>query len=186
MDRVKGISLLRNTEYIALTYGPEALEELCETLRPDTAKVMREGALKSTWYDVEIYFDQLRGIAARFGGESPSEIMREMGANSAELDLGSVYRFFLRFGSPGFVISSSAIMWKNYYDGGRLDVTERASDYVLTRLLDERTLPPHTCNLIIGWAARAIALSGGKDVMIAHPDCRAGGHSFCDFKVRWR
>ena len=186
MDRVKGISLLRNTEYIALAYGPEALEGLCKTLARGTAKIMREGALKSSWVDVEIYFDQLRGIADRFGGDDPSEIMREMGANSAELDLGSVYRFFLRFGNPGFVMSSSAIMWKNYYDGGRLEVRERASNFVTARLVDERTLPPHTCNLIMGWAARAIELSGGKDVTIAHPHCREGGHGFCDFKVQWR
>ncbi len=186
MDRVKGISLLRNTEYIALTYGPEALEQLCATLRPDTAEIMRKGALKSTWVDVEIYFDQLRGIAARFGGNDPSEIMREMGANSAELDLGSVYRFFLRFGNPGFVISSGSVMWKNYYDGGRLEIVERESDHVLARLVDERTLPPHTCNLIMGWAAHAIELSGGKDVTIAHPDCRARDRGFCDFEARWR
>ncbi|MFQ5458729.1 MAG: hypothetical protein ACE5FC_09825, partial [Myxococcota bacterium] len=129
---------------------------------------------------------QIRGAAAMFGGDDPAAIMQAMGANSAEADLGSVYRFFLRFGNPGFVISQGSIMWKNYYDGGRLQVVARAPEHVVARLLDDRTLPPLTCNLILGWAARAITLSGGKDVEATHTACRADGQAYCDFEARWR
>jgi hypothetical protein len=41
------------------------------------------------------------------------------------------------------------------------------------------------CLTIIGWHQRAIEMSGGRDVHVEHPKCRARGNGYCEYLCSW-
>ena len=184
MNRVKGITLFSFPDYIATRFGKGEAAAFASVLSPEAAQVIRQGPIKSAWYSRDIYFEILISFGKRYGGENPSKLMRDMSAHAAERDLNSIYRFFLKFGYPGYVIGQAAALWKNYFDGGVLDVVQKERSRMLMRLTDDVYLP-YTCDIIIGYGERATALSGGKDVKIVHTICKHRGGPYCDFEVSW-
>ena len=121
MERVKGVTL-SFTEYIAERYGKGELAAFASVLRPDAARVILEGPVKSTWYSRDLYFNILIEFARRYARGNPAHLMRDIAAFSAERDPNSIYRFFLKFGYPGYVLGKAAVLWQNYYDGGKMEI----------------------------------------------------------------
>jgi len=184
MERVKGITLDSFPDYIGKRFGKGEVAAFASALSPEAGKVIRNGPVKSTWYSRAIYFEILASFAQRYGGDSPSRLIRDLSAFAAERDLKGIYRFFLKFGYPGFVLGQSAVLWKNYFEGGTLEVVVKEKTHMVVRLVDEIYLP-YTCDLIIGYGERATTLSGGKDVKLIHPLCKHRGGPYCDFEVSW-
>jgi len=184
MDRVKGITLDSFPDYIGKRFGKGEVAAFASTLTEEAGQVIRRGPVKSTWYSRAIYFEIITNFAKRYGGDNPSKLMRDLSAFTAERDLNGIYRFFLKFGYPGFVLGQSAILWKNYFDGGVMEVVRKEKNRMLVRLTDDIYLP-NTCDLIIGYGERATSLSGGKDAKVEHPACKHRGGACCDFEASW-
>jgi hypothetical protein len=184
MERVKGTTL-SFTDYITERYGKGELAAFASGLRPEAARVILEGPVKSTWYTRDLYFHILIEFARRYARGNPAHLMRDISSFSAERDLNSIYRFFLKFGYPGYVLGKAAVLWQNYYDGGKMEIVAREKNGISVRLIDDVYLP-YSCDLIIGFAERATTLSGGKDVKVDHPVCKHKGGPHCDFSVSWR
>lgn len=184
MNRIKGNTLDSFPDYIATRFGKGEVAAFASALSPEAGKVIREGPVKSTWYSRAIYFEILTSFAQRYGGDNPSKLVRDLSAFAAERDLNGIYRFFLKFGYPGFVLGQSAVLWKNYFEGGVLEVVRKEKSRMIVRLLDDIYLP-YTCDLIIGYGERATTLSGGKDVTVVHPICKHRGGPHCDFEASW-
>jgi 2-hydroxycyclohexanecarboxyl-CoA dehydrogenase len=116
MNRIKGITLDSFPDYIEKRFGKGEVAAFAAALSPEAGKVIREGPVKSTWYSRAVYFEILAGFAQRYGGDDPSKLVRDLSAFAAERDLKSIYRFFLKFGYPGFVLGQSAVLWKSYFE----------------------------------------------------------------------
>jgi len=185
MNRVKGLAFIGFSDYIEKRLGKSEIIAFAKTLPPDLARIVLEGPVKSSWYPRELYFLLMDEFARRYGGDNPSQVFRESAACNAERDLNTVYQFLLKFGYPGFVVGRAAVIWQNYYEGGRMEVVEKEKNRMTVRVYDD-VYPVFMCDLVIGYGERATQLSGGTDARATHSICKHRGGPFCEFEIAWK
>jgi len=112
--------------------------------------------------------------------------MVEMGRFCANFGLTGIYRIFISFASPITIIKKSNFLWPKYFDSGRIEVKEVDKNTVLLKILDWRDASETMCALLRGYFAKALELSGAKEVEVVPVSCVTQGAPFCEYRVTWR
>jgi uncharacterized protein YjhX (UPF0386 family) len=53
------------------------------------------------------------------------------------------------------------------------------------RTFDAESVTETDCLTVMGWHQRAVELSGGTNVKVTHPLCRAKGAPHCEYRITW-
>jgi hypothetical protein len=183
---VKGTAISGRLNYARRRGGDEAVQTIVNGLSdPAARELLADGKpLKSNWYPFSALVDITVGIDRLFG-KGDLSIVQEVGGDVAEADLNGVYKLFMQFASPQYLVDKAASLWRNYYDSGELLVVERGQDMAMLEL--RAFDAPHRahCLSVLGWMIRSLKLCGCKDVVGTHPECRAQGHGRCVFRATW-
>lgn len=132
------------------------------------------------WYPLEPVIRFHRAVDQRFGTGDLS-LVEEIGRHSAEWQLNAFHKLVLRFKKPSYIINKAGQLWSRYHQTGRWEVEERADGTVIGRLHDFAVADECFCTRERGWFARAIELTGGRNVVVQEPRCRAFGAPFCEY-----
>ncbi len=187
MAHVKGTSISGRLKYVQRYFGDAKLDEVMAGLSDQEAatQIKRSGALRSSWYPLDLLVDLSRTID-KVCGHGDGKLYRTMAGQVAEDDLSTVYKVFFKLASPGFIIEKAAQVWRQYYDSGEMVVLERQPGHAIMELRDFDSPNAVHCEMAAGWMERSIAMSGGKDVVLEHAPCRGRGGERCRFEARWR
>ena len=91
----------------------EALERVLEPLSPETAELVRHPPLPVAWIGVHHFPELVRSVRAH-GFGSDEKKFEEWGRQAMLADLRGIYKMFIRFLSPQFVIERGAKLWQTY------------------------------------------------------------------------
>ena len=175
--RTKGTSLAAIVRFVRQNWGRRGLARLAAASRtPEVLELIDGKVLAGSWYPFAYFTELLDNADALFGGGVEGFARRE-GASCADYDLRGVYRVFVRFTSPSFVIERSGKVWRQYYDSGDLVVLETDDARVLYELRDFGSPHRGHCGTVLGWSERAAELSGATAVRGAHSDLPRPGRS---------
>jgi hypothetical protein len=93
--------------------GPERFATVVGKLQPETAAMIKTPPLSVQWIPSERYADLVSSALAHgFGGDE--ERLVEMGRRAFLHDLKTVYRVFIKFMSPAFVVTRASKLWLTY------------------------------------------------------------------------
>jgi len=181
----KGISFLHLAQFVRSRFGEQAWLEILGDLKPPAREVFRGVLLASGWYPYSTYAEALDLIVRRHLGGKP-EAAREIGANDLESSLNTVYRFLYRAGSPAFIIRMSSLLWRNYFNVGRMVVEESGREHARVRI--EGFLPPTkaVCWDIFGSMCRGLELSGATAIDAGHTECPLEGGTVMRYEATWK
>ena len=184
MARVKGIAVLARLRFVKERYGDEGLEQLLRALPTEERTLIDEHLLPHEWAPFSLFVNVNQRADALFGRGDLALIL-EMGAYAARTALPTIFRPFLRFGSPKFLFSRASKIWNTHYDSGRLDLIEDSPRTARLRIEGFET--PHTvhCHAILGWVREAIVLTGAVVQFAEETRCRTRGDPFCEISARW-
>ena len=91
----------------------DAFERMLSTLPAETAEIIRHPALPLEWIPVRHFRALVTGALEQlFGGDEAR--LGEWGCQAVRHDLRTIYRMFIRFLSPQFVIERAARLWATY------------------------------------------------------------------------
>jgi hypothetical protein len=91
----------------------DAMERVIATLPPETAELVRRPPLPVAWIAAHHFPELARAVRAQaFGGDERK--FEEWGRQAMIADLRTVYKMFIRFLSPQFVIERGAKLWAQY------------------------------------------------------------------------
>ncbi len=186
MVNVKGTSIAGRRQYLVRYHGGEKLRAVLAHLRDrEGAKRIEIGVLKSQWYPFALFIDFIETID-RVIGQGDGKLYRPMAAQTAEDDLSTVYKVFFRFLQPMYGIGKAAELWSAYYSSGKLKMTPLDPSKIELEIADFAR--PHWahCESVLGWAQRSLELTGVKDVVCEHVDCRSRGGSRCRMHLSWK
>jgi hypothetical protein len=184
--RTKGTSLAAIVRFVRQNWGAEGLARLAAASQATEVLELIDGkVLAGSWYPFAYFTELLDNASALFSGGVEGFARRE-GASCADYDLRGVYRVFVRFTSPAFVIERSGKVWRQYYDSGDLVVLETDDARVIYELRDFGSPHRGHCGTVLGWSERAAELSGATAVRGTHAICRARGDRRCVFQIDWK
>jgi hypothetical protein len=92
---------------------PEMLERVIAPLSAETAELVRRPPLPVAWIGIGHFPELLTSVRAHaFGGDEAK--YEEWGRQAMLIDLRTIYKVFIRFLSPQFVIERGAKLWQTY------------------------------------------------------------------------
>jgi len=136
------------------------------------------------WYPFDAYVAMLRAIDDTFG-KGDNRLIVELGKFSAENGLSSIYKVFLKAGSPNFIISRASSIWSSYYEPGEMKVKKNDPGHAVVQLIGWPKPKKEHCERVRGWIIRAIEMSGGKGVTVLETKCQCKGADHCEYELRW-
>jgi hypothetical protein len=123
----------------------------------------------TAWVPVE-FATKLYVLAAPLLYPGDPTPVRHLGRDLADENLRGVYRFVVRFVSVPTLIEKSATLWRTFHEQGTAHCV-RVSDHALRFEVEGYPeLPERMRETISGWTARAVELTGAKNVRVVKSD----------------
>ncbi len=181
--QVKGTAIMASLRYLCERFGEEPAAHVRQGL-PRADRLTLEGKiLASSWYPASLLLRLMEEAEWQLGSKQP-ELARQIGRASADYGLSTVYRIFLKLGSPELVVARAASAFAGQWDTGKLVLVEHARGHAVLSLQDFPGKAPF-CARLLGWIERTLELAGAKDVRIVHASCLHRGEAECRFEGTW-
>lgn len=181
---VKGSAMASRVLWVQLERGAEGMKRFLAQASPELRASVEAGIEKAKWYPFE-QFVEINILLDRLFGTGDLTLARTLGRYGADANLTTIYRLFYKVGTTHWILGRAVRLWSAHYDSGALEVLTRGPRTAVLRIRDFATPHPVHCLAVMGWAERAVELSGGKNVHIEEPSCRTRGDAICQLEAKW-
>jgi hypothetical protein len=178
---MKGIGFANVHTFVLERYGNEGWQRVRHAL-PERDATELDGVIAVGWYDVLLFARLLRAVDGTFG-RGDLQLLTRLGAYEAERDFNRVLRLLLRVVTPHQVFRAEKRLWSHFQDAG-VWTTQTLQDGMRCGL-SGWAVDAALCVELRGYLARLFEFTGGRNVRVDHPECRASRHPRCVFDVRW-
>ena len=130
-------------------------------------------------------YRKIYSVVKELFGQGRGEYFSEIHEYVAEENLNLFMRVFLKIGAPGWFANSAPRLWKHLFERCQLVKvadTKKSYDFAIE---GAEAFGESICFGTIGWARKAIELSGGKNCQVSHLECINRGGKRCLFHVQW-
>jgi hypothetical protein len=183
--QVKGTAISSIPDFISGRFGKEAFHHWLNTLSDGAKKVYGGSILAGSWYPVkEIMVEPTRKMCELFY-HGDLRGAKEGGRFSAEKGLKGVYRIFVKFGSPEFLIRRASTIFTSYYQPSEMKVVSEGDRKAVVHITNFSEPSQLIENRIAGWMERALEISGCKGVKIQISQSLAKGAPYTEFIATW-
>ena len=179
----KGTIFLNARAFVTRRFGAEAWSALVSSL-PSHAREALAEIVAMGWYDAGLQPAVYSAMQARLGRGEPT-VLRELARFAADEDLHGIYRMFLRFASPGYVLEKGMAYWSRFQSTGEWSVDRASSTRAMAVLRGFSTADAAVCHYLAAYMTRMMELAGARDVRVEHVRCRARGEADCAFDGAW-
>lgn len=159
---VKGSAIISTLNYVKMNHKND-YDYWFNSLDKNSQEILRSIS-NSKWYPIkEALFEPTQKIIEQFF-DNDNIGAYKVGYHSAETGLNGIYKFFIKMGSPNFIISKSAKVFGTYYKGAVMDVISSTPKSVI---LDITHFPEYNIIIeqrVIGWIEKALEITGCKDI----------------------
>ncbi len=184
--QVKGTAVASIPIFIREKFGEEGFKRWLDSISPEASKVYSSSILVSSWYPLkEILVEPSANICKLFYNGNLSGVW-ECGRFSAEYGLRGIYKIFVKFGSPGFLIKRASIILPTYYKPSAIEVIENTRDYAILHITQFPEINKLIEFRIAGWMEHALEISGCKDVEIKITKSLTEGDPYTEFQDSWK
>lgn len=180
--KVKGVMFGARKQFLLDLGGEEALGQILAKLSPKTAAFLRT-PLASSWCDFDSLIELDRAIYNTFKAKNPN-ILALVGAASAELGIGKVYRSLDSEELSSF-FEKNALFHNQYQKFGKLTFEKTGSGGKLI-YTDYPCYSPIFCASAFGYFYEAILRHGGSDPSVNETSCQTHGAKSCTFEMKWK
>ncbi len=177
----KGASLRSDFKYLQHRLGEPGFKELLTRLTPAEQSVLAH-VLPHHWVSIPV-MGALTRAAAPLAGMTEMQLAFALGANNATEHLNSVYRLFLRLGPADLLFKSTAALWSNYYDAGKIKITVDEPGHKLLQITEFGYKNSAWCERIFGYIDKGFSMSGNTLKKYEHPRCTGRGDAACDLEL---
>lgn len=183
MQQIKGAVLKSRLAFTEEHGGKEGLRRVLEALGPDDQRALRI-VFTSNWYPFEIG-RRLDDAIVQVLGSGRAGFFEDLGAASADRNLGGVHSGYLTPGDPQAFLAKAPQIYDLYYDTGRREYRKTGDRSALLTTHDAETFSAPDCLTVIGWYRRAVELCGARNARVTEEECRAKGGAVCRYRVEW-
>lgn len=180
--RIKGAMVRAHLQFVRDRFGEDALAKTLKAL-PAAVAAEVQSVLASTWCAFESLVVLDRTIA-KVVGRDERELMRELGRQSAQINLSTIYRAFHRDDLHDF-FRNSATLHRQFQDFGDCQYERVGDTQCRITIRNAACFSPAYCASEAGYLEQVIATHGGKSARVAESTCQCAGDDRCTFELRW-
>ena len=170
--------------WIELNHGGAGLTRVLAECSPELRATIEGGMSKAAWYPLAQMIE-LCVVIDRVLGVGDLALVRELGRQSCDANLTTIYRLFFKLGSVHWILGRAVRLWSAHYDTGYLEVMTRGPKAAVARLRGFAAPHPVHCLSVEGWCERSVELSGGQHARVAESKCRTRGADLCQLDLDW-
>lgn len=182
---VKGTSVRSVVEFIDKNF-PAKKQEWLNSLSPDSKKLMGGLLFTNNWYPLNIGLaEPMKAISKICFNGDETKTARTMGKYSADVALSGVYKFFVQFGSPKFIIERGSRIFTTYFQPSEMIVLNVQKNSMLVHVTKFSESEHIIEENIAGWMERALEISGCKNVKVLITKSLSRGNNVTEFSFNW-
>jgi hypothetical protein len=185
MMTVKGTGWLGNYEYFRKRYSQEDIEKVKKALaEKDREALFGKPVLNISQVDFGANVRFLV-IADEILGKGDQQLIKEAAIYNAKKDLKGVYKLFISFVSPRYIIKRSSQIWSQYYNQGEAVATYISSKKAEVKVTNAPDIPKDHAVGTIAYGEEALRISGCKNPKGKELKCIANGDTCCVIEYEW-
>jgi len=182
---VKGTSVTSIPEFVKHVFGSR-YNEWIDSLSNGSRKIMNHTIFLSNWYSLqEAVIEPARKICDLFY-DGRYKGAWEAGRFRADFALKGIYKFFIKLGSPEFLIKRASRIMPTYYKPSELSVHEMSSRRAKVHIIEFPEPNGFVELRIAGWIERALEISGCQDVDVKITCSLVKGDLYTEFAAEWK
>lgn len=182
---IKGTAVQSIPDFIKKNHSDRYADWLM-ALPPNSQKIFKGMIITSGWFPIrEALTIPLKTTAFFFYNNDYEKTARTMGRFSADEALTGVYKFFIKIGSPRFLIDRSTSMMKTYFQPCEIQVfygTEKGCNMQITHFPEPDQIIEWN---IAGWIERALEISGCKNTKAIVTKSMAKQEQLTEIQISW-
>jgi hypothetical protein len=181
MANVRGVTVLNVIRYVREIHGSDLHQAVVEAL-PEPHRATFLGAIREASWKPLADLDAYLETAQRLLAPGDELFFRRVGRFAGQLERGS-QGFKVMVADPSTAMRMGPVLWRSFFDAGRLEVEilgprearTRVFDFPASRVLCERR----------AGAWEGLLSTPELRVEVAEPLCRLSGSDFCENRVLW-
>jgi uncharacterized protein (TIGR02265 family) len=183
VQQMKGAVLKARVAFIEEHFGKDGVQKVLARL-DKTDRAALQVILPIRWYPFELGERMDAAIVSALGNGDP-RFFERLGSASAERNLLSVHKGFLRPGDPHAFLRNTQVIFRTYYEIGRREYESTGKTSAVLTTYDAEAFSAPDCLTIIGWHRKALEMCGATGVEIRETQCRAKGGTVCRYEISW-
>lgn len=182
---VKGVSLAATREFVKREFGDDGFKKWLAAMPQDSRHIFENAILSPQWYPVEAAFRLPTKIICELFFAGDKKGAWALGRFAADYSLNGVYKLFIRFGSPMFIVKKAGTVIENFYKPSAVQIADEQAKSVKLRITKFEGLDEYAEQRIGGWMERALELSAGKNSSLEISQSYAKGAPYAEFHAKW-
>lgn len=181
---IKGTAVKSIIDYVKKNH-PNQIADWYNSLN-DEAKNIINSVVTSGWYSMKDgAIEPTKKIGTVFFDSDFKKAAIESGRYSAEAALHGVYKLYVKFSSPGHIISRASRILPAYYRPSKMEIADKTSNSVKVLMTDFIEPSDIIEYRIYGWIERALEISGCKGIDVSIVESMTKGDSRTVFLCSW-
>jgi hypothetical protein len=185
MMEIKGTAVRSIPDFVQKHFAVR-YDEWLEALPESSRKIMSGLIYTSKWYPLnEGLTIPMKIISKLFYSGEDVKTARTMGRFSADIALTGIYKFFIQFGSPKYIIERGGRVFATYFQPTEVAVL----NVIKNKCLMHITRFPEPDDIIeqniSGWIERALEISGCKNVNVVVTKSLTRNDNLTELSISW-
>jgi uncharacterized protein (TIGR02265 family) len=180
---MKGAVLKARIAFIEEHFGKDGVAKVLARLT-DADRASLQVILPIRWYSFELGERMDTAIVTALG-HGDTRFFERLGSASAERNLMTVHKGFLRPGDPHAFLRNAQVIFRTYYEIGRRDYESTGPTSAVLTTHDAEAFSVPDCLTIVGWHKKALEMCGATGVQMQETECRAKGGAVCRYVISW-
>ena len=186
MIKIKGIAVSDTIKAVKAQYGDQTYNSIVDLLKGETRELFEAPAiLVSSWYSLDAFVEFLEMYLKVTAQGNEQELIKRSEV-LIERQLSGIYKWFVKWGSPEFVLNRIATVHRTYFQGVDVEVSVPSPGKAIVKYTgfakQHRLMGP----IIIGFYRKALEISGAKDVKAAYTSSIEDDKGYCELILTWR
>ncbi|MGB7282093.1 MAG: hypothetical protein WBE13_07525 [Candidatus Acidiferrum sp.] len=184
MVQIKGSAIKETIGQIKSRAGEAAFQNILSLLDDETRKVFEGEIFSSSWYSLDL-FTRFLEIEIRVLAGGNEEMVTRGSEAVIERQLRGIYKAFVKFGSPEFVIKRIAAVHATYFQGTLIEVQLNGHGSALVKYTGFEKQHRIMGFAIVGFFKKALEISGAKNVVIHFSVPIEEGQAYSEISIAW-
>lgn len=185
MIELKGSVLIDSIKAIKSRSGEEMFIKILEQLKPDTRKIFENpNILSVSWYPLDAFLEFL-DIDLKLTADGNENELIERSEKIIEKQLKGIYKIFVKFGSPEFIINRIRVSQLTYFRGLAIEANMIGPEKARVKYIGLEKHQRLIGLSIIGYYKKALEISGAKNIKITYTTPIEEDKGFCELEIEW-